>query len=76
MRVVHGPSPGGGPWTEGQCYVYTQKFISRIFGWNNTFTYNTKNKAFWSKLVIFDTMPYQRLPEYQISFPLFRVSEP
>ena len=28
------------------------------------------------KLVIFDTMAYQRLPEYQISFPLFKVSEP
>ena len=23
MRVVHGPGPGGGPWTGGQCYVYT-----------------------------------------------------
>ena len=23
MRVIHGPSPGGGPWTGGQCYVYT-----------------------------------------------------
>ena len=23
MKVVHGPGPGGGPWTGGQCYVYT-----------------------------------------------------
>ena len=21
--VVHGPGPGGGPWTGGQCNVYT-----------------------------------------------------
>ena len=26
MRVVHGPGPGGGPWTGGQCYLYTRKF--------------------------------------------------
>ena len=25
MRVVHGPGPGGGPWTGGPCYVYTLK---------------------------------------------------
>ena len=30
MRVVHGPSPGGGPWTGGQCYVYTREHLSRI----------------------------------------------
>ena len=35
MRVVHGPSPGGGPWTRGQCYVFTHfemvcvEFLSR-----------------------------------------------
>ena len=29
----------------------------------------------WKKWVIFDTMAYQKLPEYQISFPLFKVSE-
>ena len=28
------------------------------------------------KWVIFDTMAHQRFPEYQISFPLFKVSEP
>ena len=22
--MVHGPGPGGGPWTGGQCYVYTR----------------------------------------------------
>ena len=27
MRVVHGPGPGGGPWTGGQCYVYTQQIV-------------------------------------------------
>ena len=21
--MVHGPGPSGGPWTGGQCYVYT-----------------------------------------------------
>ena len=26
MRVVHGLSPGSGPWTGGQCYVYTRTF--------------------------------------------------
>ena len=25
--VVHGPGPGGGPWTGGQCYVYTLNFL-------------------------------------------------
>ena len=30
----------------------------------------------WKKWVIFNTMAYQRLPEYQISFPLFKVREP
>ena len=29
----------------------------------------------WKKWVIFDTMAYQKLPEYQISFALFKVSE-
>ena len=29
----------------------------------------------WKKWVIFDIMAYQRLPEYQISFPLFKLSE-
>ena len=28
------------------------------------------------KWVTFDTMAYQRFPEYQISFPLFKVNEP
>ena len=32
-------------------------------------------QAEWKKWVIFDTMFYQRLPEYQFSFPLFKVSE-
>ena len=27
MRVVHGPGPGGGPWTGGQCYVYTRAHV-------------------------------------------------
>ena len=28
------------------------------------------------KLIIFDSMGYQRLPEYQIRLPLFKVNEP
>ena len=38
----------------------------------------TENKALWSKGYIFDTTVYQNQipPEYQISFPLFKVSEP
>ena len=42
-----------------------------------------QNRPFYSlipnrmkKCVIFDTMAYQRLPEYQVSFPLFKFSEP
>ena len=30
-------------------YLAGRKFASRIFGWNNTFTYNTENKALMSK---------------------------
>ena len=44
---------------------------------------HTSNKGIFSlvpnrtnKLIIFDTMAYQRLLEYQIGFPLFKVSEP
>ena len=25
--MVHGPGPGGGPWTGGQCYVYTPSSV-------------------------------------------------
>ena len=30
-------------------YSAGRKFASRIFGWNNTFTYEAENKALWSK---------------------------
>ena len=56
--------------------TFSWQEIRQQDSWNNIFTYNTKNKALWSKWVIFDEMIYQRLPEYQISFHLFKVSEP
>ena len=36
--VVHGPSPGGGPWTGGQCYVYTP-FIAYVINLPSTSTH-------------------------------------
>ena len=31
MRVVHGPGPGGGPWTGVQCYAYTLNLVKDSF---------------------------------------------
>ena len=45
---------------------WNTKFKKAIF-----FSFQTE----WKKWIIFDTMAYQKLPEYQISFPLFKVSE-
>ena len=55
-------------------YSAGRKFASQIFGWNNTLTYKAETGHYDKKS--FDTMAYQWLLKYQISFPLFKVSEP
>ena len=35
--VVHGPGPGGGPWTGGQCYAYTPHGVPSFLGFENLF---------------------------------------
>ena len=58
------------------------KFQMSSFCVRTVETHNSKQAIFFlipnrmTKWVIFDTMAYQRLPKYQISFPLFKVSEP
>ena len=56
-----------------KCLYFATVQMKHIVQNRPFFSYSKQNEK---KLVIFDTMAYQRLPEYQISFPLFKVSEP
>ena len=57
------------------------KFQMSSFCVSTDETHNLKQAIFfsfqteWKKWVIFHTMAYQRFPAYQVSFPLFKVSE-
>ena len=58
------------------------KFQMSSFSVSTDETHSSKQDIYFlilnrmTKWVIFDTMAYQRLPKYPISFPLFKVGEP